>query len=659
MERHRAHEGRLWVATVFILGLFGGLLGRLCWIQGKDGSLYRALAHRQHHVRVPLAVRRGVVYDREGRELATSVQVPSAFANPREIEDKAATAQRLGRLLGVDPAALRARLERRHERVCVRAKLSERERARLPESLLRRRFGGAVEIDGGGLFVRPERVANPRRVAKDLAEMLSRSEDDLLVEISGYMHFVWVKRKLTEAERKRVLGAKGLAGVGIVPEYKRRYVHAGLASQVVGFAGIDEHGLEGIELTFDRVLGGRAGYATFRRDAAGRYISGVGLPRAEPQPGADVELSLDAAIQSFAEAAVAEACELWAPKAAMAVVLEPHTGDVLAAVSVPGFDPNRYTDYASADLKERCRARYVVDWMEPGSIMKPFVLSGAFAERVVREDTVIFCENGVWLVGSRRFHDHHAYGNLTVAEVIVKSSNVGAAKIGTRLGAQRLYRVLRRFGFGEPTGLPVRGENPGLLRPPSRWTSYSVPSISIGQEVCVNVLQMALAYAAIANDGVRMKPRLVRRVLGADGAWEERPPQVACRAIPASVARRVRRVLFRTVEKGTGRRARLELYSMGGKTGTAQKAVGRCFSHSKVICSFVAMAPIERPQIVVMVSVDEPTKHTGGRHFGGTVAAPVVARIANQTLAYLGVEPDKAQTLARLGQRDPGHRGRE
>jgi cell division protein FtsI (penicillin-binding protein 3) len=321
---------------------------------------------------------------------------------------------------------------------------------------------------------------------------------------------------------------------------------------------------------------------------------------------------------------------------------------------MPRLDPNDWRRYSRAEREERMRARYAVDWIEPGSVMKPFVFSAAMTEGVVDESTVFYCENGVWILGSRRFHDHHAYGNLTAAQVIIKSSNVGAAKMGTKLGAEPLYRYLRAFGFGQLTGFPVYGENPGLLRPPSQWTSFSLPSISIGQEICVNMMQMTLAYGAIANDGVRMKPRLVRRVRGADGQWRERPVEEATRVIPAEVAQRVRRVLFRTVEDGTGRRAKLDLYSMGGKTGTAQKAVNGRFSHKYVVCSFVAMAPIERPRVVVMVSLDQPSKHPGGqRHFGGTVAAPVVGRIVDQALAYLGVEPDKAQTLARMGDTDP------
>ena len=656
MEPQRGHRSRLWVAAVFILALFAGLFGRLCWIQGKDARWYRAMAHRQHHAHVPLAVRRGSLLDRQGRELAVSVAVPSVFINPRQVEDKAGVARRLAKLLGVDGEELLGRMSARSEEVCLKAELTAKQQSTLSPSLLRRRFGGAVGVVGGGLFVRPSQVASPRRVAKDLADVLSCDEKELLLAIGGYRHFVWVKRKVSDAERKRVLGARGLPGVGVVQEYTRRYVHEGLASQLIGFTGIDENGLEGLELALNEALGGQPGEAAFRRDAAGRHISAIGLLRREPRPGADVELTLDAVVQAYAEAALKEAWELWAPRAAVAVVVEPRTGDLLAAASLPTFDANRYGTYEPADLKDRLRARYIVDWMEPGSIMKPFVLSGALTEGVVSEDTVIFCENGVWLLGSRRFHDHHAYGNLTAAEVIIKSSNIGAAKIGTRLGAERTYRTLRRYGFGQPTGLPVRGENPGLLRPPARWTSYSLPSISVGQELCVNMMQMTLAYAAIANDGVRMRPRVVRRVRRQDGTWQECPPKAACRAIPASVARRVRRILLRTVEEGTGRRAKLELYSVGGKTGTAQKAVQGAFSHSAVICSFVAMAPIERPRLVVMVSVDQPTKHTGGRHFGGTAAAPVVGRILNQSLAYLGVEPDKAATLARLGRTQAAQR---
>jgi len=650
MARHRGHEARVWFVTAFVLCLFGGLLGRLCVIQGVHAGRYKALAADQHHARVRRAVRRGTIYDRQGRRLAVSVQAPSIFANPREIEDKEETARRLEELLGVDAELLFERLTNRVERVCLKRRLWESEARRLRESAVLRRLGDAVEVVDGAVYARPASIGDRGAAAAELAGLLRRDEKEVLADLEGARQFVWVKRNVTADERRRVLGARAPSGIGVVSEYRRSYPHGELAAQLLGFTNIDDQGLEGLELALNDTLAGEAGYVTFQRDAAGRYISAVGLPHKPALPGADVELALDAVIQSYAEEALRQAWELWAPKAAVAVVLDPRTGDVLAAASLPTFDPNRYAQYQPSALRGRARARYIVDWVEPGSIMKPFVLSAALAEGLVNERTVVFCENGVWLVGSRRFHDHHAYGNLTAAEVIIKSSNVGAAKIGTKVGARRLYRYLRRFGFGRSTDFDLPGENPGLLRPPSAWTSYTVPSLSIGQEICVNILQMALAYAAIANDGVLVRPRLVRRTLRRDGTWQERLVQPVWRVIPASVARRVRRVLLRTVEEGTGRRSRLELYSVGGKTGTAQKPEpGGGYSHTRVVCSFVAMAPIERPRLVVMVSVDEPTKRTAGRHFGGTVAAPVAGRIVNQALAYLGVAPDKPQVLARLG----------
>ncbi|MFP4055291.1 MAG: peptidoglycan D,D-transpeptidase FtsI family protein [Candidatus Brocadiia bacterium] len=649
MERHRGHKVRVYLVAVTLLAGYAALFSRLCVIQGMEADHYKALARAQQLTRVRLVERRGTIYEHRGRPLAVSVPAASVFANPRAVVEPRRTARRLGELLDLEPAVLLRRFRRRQGRVCIKAGLTEAEMERLRHRPIFRRLGRAVRVAEGRVSIRPQLIAEPEAVAKPLAQLLGRGETELAAELRGVRPFVWVKRKVSPRERKAVALAGDLQGIGVAEEYQRTYPH-GVAAELVGFVGIDENGLEGLELALDDILAGQAGYAAFGRDAAGRFISDASLPREPALPGRDVQLTLDAVVQTYAEEALREAWDLWAPKAATAVVLDPATGDLLAAACVPSFDPNDYADMDPRTLRQRCRARYVADWMEPGSIMKPFVLSGVLAEGLVREDDVIFCENGVWMLGSRRFHDHHAYGNLTVAQVIVKSSNIGAAKLGCKLGGQRLHRILQAFGFGRPTGFILPGENPGLLRPPSKWTSYSVPSISIGQEVCVNVLQMTLAYAAIANDGLRMRPRVVCRVRRADGTWEPRPPRPAGRAIAASVARRVRRVLFRTVEEGTGRRAKLDLFSAAGKTGTAQKPTkGGLYSHSKVICSFVAMAPVERPRVVVMVSVDEPTKHVAGRHFGGTVAAPVVGQILNRTLAYLEVEPDKPEVLARMG----------
>ena len=657
MPRQGGHDARLWAVAIFVLGLMGGLAGRLCYIQGMDMPRYRALAASQHFAWQDRFERRGDLLDCRRRVIATSVRVPSIFADPSVMEDKEGTARRLAEALGLDEAKLREALLRPKDRVCIKEGLDLAAMQQLREHPVVRELGDALEVADGAVYAMPPKIDCPASTALVLAPVLGMDECELATLLEGQREFVWVKRKATEAERKRVLEMPGLRGLGIVPEYTRTYPHGDLAAQLVGFVGVDEQGLSGVALAADDVLAGKRGRAQYRRDAAGRYISTIRPAGREPEDGLDVQLSLDVVIQGFAEAALKEAWELWAPDGAFAVVIDPSTGDVLAAASLPSYEPARHGDYEHEDLMDRSRARYVVDMIEPGSIMKAFVLSGALAEGLVTEQTVFFCENGVWLIGKRRFHDHHAYGNLTVAEVIIKSSNVGAAKIGTKLGPERLYRYLCQFGFGSPTGFVLTGENPGVLRPPSKWTSFSLPSICVGQEVCVNVLQMALAYGAIANDGVLMAPRVVWRTRRKDGTWAEHPAKAVGRAIPASIAQRVRRVLCSVVEVGTGKQARLPLYSMGGKTGTAQKKIKGGYSHDEVVCSFVAMAPIERPRLVCMVSLDRPRKHTGGRHFGGTVAAPVVGQIVKQSLAYLGVAPDKPQVLARLGIADERDRG--
>jgi len=651
MERFRERRVRVWVVVISLLGLFAGLVGRLCWIQGKDAPVYRAIADLQHRVSVPVAVPRGAILDRSGRKLAHSVRTSSIFIDPRQVCDRIKTSRRLSELLGVDGDKVFSRLGGAPEPVCLKWDVTEEDQRKLHHSpLYEKVLSPATFVADGALWARAELIKDKPAASVEYARALGRKRKAVLEELDGPREFVWVKRKISEEERRRVAGDKEVEGIGIVSEYRRSYPHGDLAAQLVGFVGLDENGLEGIELAMDSSLSGENGFLTFERDAAGHYISNLGLPRRDPVPGSDVELTLDAVIQQIVEEELKAMCEKWGPRGAMAIVLDPRTGDILAAASVPSFDPNRYAEYRSRDLDLFARARYVVDMWEPGSIMKPFVLAAALTEGLITEETVFFCENGCWLIGSRRFHDVHAYGNLSAAEIIIKSSNVGAAKIGTRVGAVRLYSYLRRFGFGQPTGYAIQGETPGRLASPVAWTSFSLPSVCVGQEICVSALQMTLGFATIANDGVRMRPRLVRRMMREDGSWQENPPREVCRVIPASIAAQVRRLLCRAVEEGTGRPARQETYSLGGKTGTAQKLNpdGRSYSRSKSICSFVAMAPADRPRIVVMVTADEPTKPVG-RYFGGTVAAPAVGRIINRTLAYLGVAPDKTQTLARLG----------
>jgi len=652
MSRQGGHNARVWVLAVFLLGIYLGLLGRLCFIQGMERDKFRSLARSQHFVRLARTDRRGTIFDRRGRTLAVSVQVPSVALDPRGVVDYEETAWRLAELLGVDARPLLSRMRQRLPRVCLKRGLSRDDEERIRRHPAVRRLGDALEVAKGAVFARPPAIADPQAAAAALAPVLRRDADALRDDLAGIRQFIWVKRKVSDDEAKRVAAAT-LPGVFIEPEYKRAYPHGELACQLLGFVGVDEQGLEGLERALDHILAPTPGSVCLQRDAAGRYIATTQANSKPPRPGADIQLSIDAVIQGYLEDALRETWDLWGPKGAFGVVLDPRTGDVLAAASLPAFDPNHYSEYDPGDLKNRARARFIADWMEPGSVMKPFVFSAALNERVITENTPICCENGMWLIGGRRrFRDVHAYGTLPASMVLIKSSNIGTAKIGLRLGPKRLYRYLTRFGFGRPTGFELPGENPGMLRPPDQWTSYSLPSICVGQEICVTSIQMTLAYCAIAHDGLVPRPRLVQRVRRPDGTWSERPARTAGRAIPPAIARRVRRVLCGVVEKGTGRRARIPAYTIGGKTGTAQKPTVGGFSHSKVMCSFVGMAPIENPALVVAVTFDEPTKTAGGRHYGGTVAAPAVAQVIKQSLPYLGVPPDKPQALARLGYGD-------
>lgn len=647
MASHGGHNARLWLVALLVLGIYAGLLGRLAIIQGKDQDRFREMAAAQHVVAVKKPERRGSIQDSRGRTLAVSVQTPSIYADPGQMESPREAAGRLAAILGLDATLLASRLERPMGLVCLKRGLSPQAEQALRNEPAIVGLGRAVEVRGGAVFARPAEVREPKATAAVLAPLLGRPAEDIEPDLDGLRRFVWVLRKASDEQARRVAAAR-LEGVGIVPEYKRSYPQGELACQLIGFTDLDEEGIEGLEQRYNDWLAPQAASGLLERDAAGRYIS-TPAPQKAPRAGADIELALDSVIQGYAEAALHDAWELWAPKGAFAVVLDPRSGDILAAASLPSYDPNKYSEYDPRDLKNRARARYIVDMMEPGSIFKPFIFAGAFTERVVSEETPIFCENGVWLIGSRRFRDVHAYGTLDAAMVLVKSSNIGTAKIGRLLGPERIYRYLRDFGFGQLTGFELPGENPGVLRPPSRWTSFSLPSICVGQEVCATPIQMALAYGAIANDGLLLRPRVVKRVKRLDGTWSECPVRPAGRVISPAIAGRLRRILCRVVEEGTGKAAKLAAYTVGGKTGTAQKPTIGGFSRTAVMCSFVGMAPIERPQLVVIVTLDEPTKHTGGRHFGGTVAAPVVARILKQSLAYLGVAPDKPQALERLG----------
>ncbi len=505
----------------------------------------------------------------------------------------------------------------------------------------------ATSLKRKSIGVWPRQLKSPPEAAAALARVTGMSSAGLLRSFKGESPFVYVKRKVEPSTSERVEDL-GLDGVGLLPEAKRYYPRGILAAHVLGFVGMDNTGLEGVECRFEKSLRGRPGYCRSVRDARGQEVAAWREVMVPAVAGDDVFLTIDSTIQHIVESELDRAfrCEEGEQgkrgskrqlvKGATAIVMDPRTGEVLAMASRPTFNPGDFGAHGPVVWRNRA----VGDCYEPGSVFKIVTAAAALDAGLFSPDERIFCENGAMRIGGRIIHDVHGYGWLSFREVIQKSSNIGVTKIGKRLGRERLYRYVRSFGFGERSGIALPGEGTGIVRPMRTWTSSSMASIPYGQEIATTPLQMAAAVAAIANGGVLMKPAVVKSVRGPGGEqrYEMQPTRVR-RVVSEETARVMSDILAGAVEKGTGRNAALRHYRMAGKTGTAQKVGpdGR-YSHTKFLASFVGFVPAEAPELVIVVMVDEPT----GSYYGGRVAAPVVREIAKRSLRYLAVVPEEA-----------------
>lgn len=499
----------------------------------------------------------------------------------------------------------------------------------------------AVSVDVDSVYANPRQVG-PRaaEVARRLAAVLDLEAWVLQRQLSTRRYFVWVKRRISPAQARQVR-ALAIRGVGLTKESQRFYPNHGLGSSVVGFAGLDARGLEGIERSFDGWLRGSSRRIAGLRDALGRAVLSEG---AQPIDTAthDVQLALDKFIQLETERAVDEAHKSVRPETGWvaAVVLDPHTGDLLAMASSPSYDPNRYQEARPSHWRNRA----VADAFEPGSTMKVFSIGAALELGVVQPGDLFDCERGRWRVGHYTIHDSHAHQQLTVAGILKKSSNIGAAKIAALLGKQRLYQYYQRFGFGQRTGSELPGERAGVLREPSRWSDVGLANIAFGQGLTVTVLQLAQGFAALANGGVMMRPRPVLSIRNERGEPVKEYAADGTRVLSRGGAERLLQLMRAVVEPGgTGEDARLQRYTVAGKTGTAQKVdpVTRLYATDRWVSSFVGIVPVSRPRLVIAVVVNEPG---GDKHYGGEVAGPIFRRIAEPSLAYLGVRPDRETT---------------
>ncbi|HEU4594133.1 MAG TPA: penicillin-binding protein [Pyrinomonadaceae bacterium] len=493
----------------------------------------------------------------------------------------------------------------------------------------------ARSVDTDSFFAAPGELENADEAARALARVLGLDADALSTRLrqakESRRSFVWLARKVSEEQARAVRELK-LKGIYSMQEPQRRYPNGGLAAHVLGFVDLDEKGLGGVEQVFNASLSGEEGRLVVGRDARRGIFESAGDAA---RPGQSLVLTIDQTVQYRAEQVLAAAVERARAKSGAAIVLDPKTGEILALANAPSFDPNA----ASGTSAEMLRNESLQNIYEPGSTFKVVAFSAALEEGLTRPDEKIDCLGGGINVLGRFVRDHTPYGTLTATEALAKSSNVAAIKLGMRVGNERMYDYMRRFGFGARTGVELTGETAGLLRKVEKWHPSSIGSLAIGQEIGVTPLQMAAAFGVLANDGVRVAPHLVREVRDAEGQAVRRAQPEARRVISAETAQTIRRMLETVTLKGTAKRAQLEGYTAAGKTGTAQKIdpKTRAYSKTKHVASFVGFAPVENPSVVIVVVVDEPV----GAYHGGDVAAPIFRELADQILPYLGVMPDE------------------
>jgi cell division protein FtsI (penicillin-binding protein 3) len=494
----------------------------------------------------------------------------------------------------------------------------------------------ARSVQTVSLFLDPDGLdaATLDRNAQQLAQSLGMKQAELAKQFreaaAEKRRFIWVARRLDADVANKIVALK-LPGIQPQLEPKRYYPNGQLAAHILGYVGIDGKGLGGVEQFYNAKISGEPGRLFLEKDANGKPYESYEIAS---KPGQTVVLTIDQTIQYQAEQALQAAVHSSRAKSGTVIVLEPKSGEILALANAPSFDPNKVSD-----AKPETRSNWALQNIyEPGSTFKIVAFSAALEKKLAKVDDRIDCQMGAITVAGRVIHDHHPFGSLTIPEALAKSSNVAAIKLGLRVGDETMYDYIRAYGFGSRTGIELPGETGGILRKVERWQPSSIGSIAIGQEVGVTPVQMVAAFGALANDGLRVAPHLIREVRDAEGTVVYRAQPEQRRVISAETAIAVRGMLEGVTLHGTAKKAQLDGYSAAGKTGTAQKIdpKTRTYSATKFVGSFVGFAPVNNPQVVIIVVIDEP----GGAYHGGDVAAPVFREVAEQILPHLGVSPD-------------------
>jgi cell division protein FtsI (penicillin-binding protein 3) len=490
----------------------------------------------------------------------------------------------------------------------------------------------ALSLESQSVYVRPHRLRNPAEAIATLAGILKLKPAEVEQKLAAKKPFVWLKRQVSPVEAEQIQALR-MDGIGMYFEPTRYYPQGGLAGHLLGFVNRDSEGLEGIELKYNDYIRGAAGSSVSERDALGRRVLVEGVEGLQVPPGSDVHLTIDSPIQHLAEKELAGAILKYRAKAGVAIVVDPATGEVLALANYPTFDPNK----ASQQNADQRRNRAVTDSFEPGSTFKTILAAAALEEGVVGKDDLFYCEMGRYPYAGRVIHDTHPHGWLPFAKILQVSSNIGFTKVAEKLKKDRYFKYIDKFGFGRATGLDVPGEVPGLLRRPETWSGIDLATHAFGQGISTTPMQMVMAYAAIANGGILMRPYVTRKVVSPQGeVLVENQPQIVRRVISEKTAQSLSAMLRDvTNEGGTGTAAKVDGFDVAGKTGTAQKAERGGYSAKKRVSSFVGFVPADNPRLVSLVLIDEPE----GNVYGGIVAAPAFRNIAQGVLRQLAVAP--------------------
>ncbi len=490
----------------------------------------------------------------------------------------------------------------------------------------------AINLETESIFCNPADISSAGDVARALAAATKADEKTIYARLVTNKRFSWIERKMDTMQARQIRDLK-LKGVGLIPEMKRIYPKGMLASHVVGFVNLDNKGVEGVEGGYDRYLSSKEESKLVTRDAKGNHLS-TGTNR--EIRGNNVTLTIDEGLQYILEKNLDAAMIKWKASAATAIMMDPYTGEILALANRPTFNP---TDLSNVDMNE-VRNRAITDVFEPGSTFKVVVGIAALEEKTVKSGTRIDCSAGFVEVGGKRIKDDHRHGVLSFHEVIQKSSNVGTIKTALMLGKDKVYEYIKKFGFGDKTGIDLQGEISGLLRHSDKWSGMSIGSIAIGQEIGVTPLQIVRAYAVVANGGYLVTPHVVKEIRDPDGALIMKAETKAERIISEATVATFREILKTVTEEGgTAVKAAVEGNSVAGKTGTAQiyDPKTKRYSKTRYIASFVGFVPADNPRLAMVVVIKEPK----GSIYGGLVAGPLFRDIANQALSYLTVPMDK------------------